>query len=101
MNASPEKKSQPRLWLLAGLLLLPFMLTNDSIWIDEGNTAMYAMQPDFHSWWERLRHDMQADCQMPLSMFFAMISGRVIGTAEWQLRAINLIWGALALTGMY
>jgi|GEM_PF-4487423 len=43
---------------------------------------------------------MQADCQMPHSMFFAMLSGRVIGTAEWQLRAINLLWGALALIGM-
>lgn len=101
MKDKSEKQNHPRLWLLAGLLLLPFMLTNDSIWIDEGNTAMYAMRPDFHSWWQHLRQDVQADCQMPLSMFFAMVSGRLLGTAEWQMRVINLLWGALALIGMY
>ena len=91
----------PRFWLLAGLLLLPFMLTNESLWLDEGNTAMYVMQPDFHSWWHYLRQDSQADCQMPLSMFFAWVSGRLLGTQEWQMRAVNLLWGVLALVGMF
>jgi hypothetical protein len=40
MNDNPAKQTRPRFWLFAGLLLLPFMLTNDSIWIDEGNTAI-------------------------------------------------------------
>ena len=91
----------PRNWLLAGLLLLPFMVTNDSLWIDEGDTAMYAMQPDFHSWWHHLRQDSAADCQMPLSMLFAWIGGRMLGTQEWQLRVVNLVWGVLALIAMY
>ena len=91
----------PRFWLLAGLLLLPFMLTNDSLWLDEGNTGMYVIQPDFHSWWHYLRQDLQADCQMPLSMFFAWVSGRMLGTQEWQMRAVNLLWGVLALVGMF
>jgi hypothetical protein len=91
----------PRFWLLCGLLLLPFMLTNDSLWIDEGDTAMYAMQPDFHSWWHHLRQDTAADCQMPLSMLFAWIGGRVLGTQEWQMRAVNLLWGVLALGAMF
>jgi len=91
----------PRVGLLAVLLLLPFMLTNDSLWLDEGNTAMYVIQPDFHSWWHYLRHDLEADCQMPLSMFFAWISGRTLGQQEWQMRAVNLLWGVLALGGMF
>ena len=77
------------------------MLTNDSLWIDEGGTAMYAMQPDFHSWWHHLGQDNTSDSEMPLTMFFAMISGSMLGTAEWQMRAINLLWGALAMVGMY
>ena len=101
MNFNRMKLTSFNFSLFFALLLLPFMLTNDSIWIDEGDTAMYAMQPDFHSWWQYLRHDALADCQMPLSMFFAMISGRLLGTAEWQMRAINLLWGALAMVGMY
>jgi hypothetical protein len=38
---------------------------------------------------------------MPLSMFFAWISGRMLGTQEWQMRAVNLLWGVLALAGMF
>jgi hypothetical protein len=101
MNEDPAINFHPRLWLFAGLLLLPFMLTNDSIWIDEGGTAMYAAQPDFHSWWYHLGEDKGSDCEMPLAMLLAWLSGPVLGTAEWQLRAINLLWGALALIGIY
>ena len=60
--------SSPRFWLLAALLLLPFMVNNDSLWLDEGDTAMYVLQPDFHAWCDRLVHDGQADCQMPLAL---------------------------------
>jgi hypothetical protein len=91
----------PRFWLLAGLLLLPFMLTNDSIWLDEGDTAMYAMQPDFHSWREHLRQSLDSNCLMPLPMFFAWIGGRMLGTQEWQMRAVNLLWGVFAVAGMF
>lgn len=93
--------SRPGFWLCAALLLLPFMLTNDSLWIDEGDTAMYALQPDFSSWWQHLRQDPAADCQMPLSMLFAWISGRMLGVGEWQMRAVNLLWGVVTLAGMY
>ena len=93
--------SSPRIWLLAALLALPFMVSNDSLWLDEGDTALYAVQPDFHAWCERLHDDKQADCQMPLALLCSWVSGKIWGSAEWQLRAINLIWGALALIGMY
>ena len=49
-----------------GFLLLPFMVANESLWLDASNTARYALQPDFHSWWIFLNHDINADCQMPL-----------------------------------
>lgn len=90
-----------RIALLLGLLLLAVMVSNDSLWLDEGDMALYAIQPDFHSWLHYLRNDVAADCQMPLSMFCAWVGGKTLGTAEWQLRAINVIWGALALLGMY
>jgi hypothetical protein len=94
-------KFNPAWGLVAGLLLLPLMPTNESLWLDEGDTALYAVQPDFGSWWHRLRQDIAADCQMPLSMFFAWVTGQTLGTEEWQLRAVNVLWGALALAGMY
>src|SRR5215471_242455 len=86
--------------LLLALAILPLAVTNDSLWLDEGDTAMYALEPTFHSWCDRLLHDGQADCQMPLSMFCAWAVGKVVGTSEWQLRAVNIFWGALALVAM-
>lgn len=62
---------------------------------------MYVLQPDFHSWWDRLRHDHSADCQMPLAGLCDWVAGKLWGTKEWQLRAVNLLWGALSLAGMY
>lgn len=90
-----------RFCLLLALVLLPLTISNDSLWLDEGDTAMYARDPDFSAWRERLLHDGQADCQMPLAMLCAWVGGKILGTQEWQLRAVNLLWGALALLAMY
>lgn len=101
--SSPDRAplANPRFWLVAGLLLLPFMITNQSLWIDEGNTALYAIQPDLPAWWHRLREDPAADSQMPFSLFVVWLNGWVWGTREWQMRAVNLLWGGLALWGMF
>ncbi|HEY1663659.1 MAG TPA: hypothetical protein VGI03_14670 [Verrucomicrobiae bacterium] len=96
-----QNKWHPFLWLLPALLLLPLMISNDSLWLDEGDTATYALQPDFHSWWFFLNHDLAADCQMPLSMFLAWVSAWTLGLQEWQMRAFNVLFGMLALLGMY
>jgi len=62
---------------------------------------MYALAPDFSAWSQRLLHDEQADCQMPLAMLCSWLGGKILGTQEWQLRAVNLIWGALALVALH
>ena len=38
---------------------------------------------------------------MPLSMGFAWTMARIFGTTEWQLRAVNLVWGILAVLAFY
>ena len=104
--------SSPGFWLLAALCLLPLMVDCDSLSLDEGDTAMYALQPNFQEFCHRLWIDRQADCQMPLSMLAAWVSSEVLGTkedwevraahpdGEWQLRAVNLVWGAAALLAL-
>lgn len=86
---------------LAAFLLLPLMISSQSLWIDEGDTAVYALQPDLRAWLDHLLEDINADCQMPLSMFIAWLLARVGGTSEWALRAPNLLWGAGALGIFY
>ncbi len=92
--------NSPRFWLLLSLLILPLTVSNDSLWLDEGDTAVYAQQPDFSAWRQWLVHDRLADCQMPLAMLSAWVGGKVFGTQEWQLRALNLVWGVLALVAL-
>lgn len=87
--------------MLLALAILPLTISNDSLWLDEGDTAMYALEPTFHSWCERLLHDGQADCQMPLAMLAAWVGAKTFGSQEWQLRAVNLLWGALAVLALY
>ena len=87
-------------YLIAALALLPLMITGDSLWMDEGTTSGYAMQPDFQGWLSFLHHDQGGDCQMPLGMFFAWLGGKTLGVGEWQMRAVNIFWGALTLVFM-
>ena len=89
--------TRERLYLCAAILLLPFMITGDSLWIDEGTAAKFAWQPDFHQWVNALVHEGGSDSQMLLGDFCAWVGGRLIGQSEWQLRAVNLFWGALTL----
>lgn len=87
--------------LCAAFILMLMMITGESFWIDEGDTALYAMQPNFTSWLHRLVNDTNADCQMPLTMFTSWLVGITLGTGEWVLRAQNFIFGGIALFAMY
>ena len=87
-------------YLIAALALLPLMITGDSLWLDEGATAKYAMMPDLQGWLSLLHRDNGGDCQMPMGMFFAWLGGKTLGTSEWQMRAVNIFWGALTLLFM-
>lgn len=93
--------SVSKLALIAGLVLLPLMISNQSLWIDEADVAYYGRQPTFEAWRYLLTHDLSSDCQMPLTMFGGWVVSHTIGTQEWQLRVINVLWGVLALLGMY
>jgi len=86
--------------LLIALALMPLMVTNQSFWLDEGDTGIYAIQPDFSSWLQHLTSDRNADCQMPLTMLSSWLVGIGVGASEWTLRAQNLLFGGIALLAM-
>ena len=90
-----------RLILILGVILIPLMITNESLWLDEACTALFAIRPDFHSWRAFLAENTSSDAQMPLSMFLAWVTDKLIGSAEWQLRAINALWAFIALLGVW
>lgn len=84
------------LYAALSLAAAALMISNASIWIDEGQTLHFAWQPTFSAWWETLRTNVKSEAQMPLGMFLAWVGVQTIGDGEWQLRAMNFLWVALA-----
>ncbi|MEI7435262.1 MAG: hypothetical protein WCL16_00475 [bacterium] len=96
--------SVANLLLLLAICLLPFMPTDESLWIDEICTVGYAAQPTITAWFGHLRNDAlvvhSSDAQMPLGMFLTWLCVRVLGESEWALRAPNLVYAALAMVAL-
>jgi hypothetical protein len=84
-----------RVYLGAALALTFLMPSSDSLWIDEAQTWKSAVIPNFGAWFHALRTNPFSEALMPLGMFVAWVSAKLIGTSEWQLRAINILWTSL------
>ncbi len=82
--------------MVAALLLLPLMVSNRSLWIDEGQTASYASLPGIGEFCERIRADNAigslSEGMMPLSMFLAWVGGKILPATEVALRLPNLLY---------
>lgn len=65
-------------------------VSNQSLWIDEGNSAMKAIQPSFMLFWEKMKELGGSDLQMPLYMFLIWAWEKVFGHSEFALRALNI-----------
>ncbi|MCX7590211.1 MAG: hypothetical protein N2255_01145 [Kiritimatiellae bacterium] len=89
------------LLLVLPLLLIPWMISNQSLWIDEGETAFFATRPDFCSWWSELLTFPLSGVQMPAYMFGVWGLGRLGLTSEWGLRAQNALWITLAVLALW
>jgi hypothetical protein len=63
-----------------------------SLWIDEALTAVVAIQPTLHGWWQALVQEKTSDLQMPLYMLYMWGYEKLFGAGEWALRLANLPW---------
>lgn len=88
-------------WLAAALALLPFMISGESLWIDEAQTAAYAMEPGLGDLCQRLLHDPKSEAMMPLPMALAWGGVRLLGAGEIALRLPNLLYLAAAFWAVW
>ena len=65
-------------------------VSNQSLWIDEGNSAMKAIQPSFVLFWEKMKELGGSDLQMPLYMGLLWAWEKIFGHSEYALRALNI-----------
>ena len=82
--------------LIVSLLVGAFAITNQSLWIDEANSALKAMQPSLLTWWHTLLSEKGSDVQMPVYMFYLWAWEKIAGHSEVALRLANLPWLFLA-----
>lgn len=89
--------------LSIALLLTVFIPSNQSLWIDEAQTAYYASEPTFAGVMHKLvaAEDYASDAQMPFGVLGAWVGARILGTGEWQLRAPNIAWAMAAVIGIW
>lgn len=84
-------------WLLAALALVSLMPTQQSLWIDEGTTAVYAHEPTLRAFFGRLLAEQHSETQMPLGLFSFWLGSRAVGVSEIGLRLISTFWTAVAI----
>ncbi len=71
-------------------LIAAIAVSNQSLWIDEGNSAMKAIQPSFVLFWEKMKELGGSDLQMPLYMGLLWAWEKIFGDSEYALRALNI-----------
>lgn len=71
-------------------LIAAMAVSNQSLWIDEGNSAMKAIQPSFVLFWEKMKELSGSDLQMPLYMGLLWAWEKISGHSEYALRALNI-----------
>jgi len=86
--------------ILSSLLIGAVAVTDQSLWIDEVNTAFKAVQPSLGDWWATMAREKGSDLQMPLYMLCAWVWDKIFGSSEYALRALNIPWFAVAAVAM-
>jgi hypothetical protein len=95
------KAIKPIIITLLLLIVLMSGIKSDSLWIDEAETANYALQPTFSEWQKVLISDAEANCQFPLYMLGIWEWEKITGPSEYALRAFNILFAMLAIAAFY
>jgi hypothetical protein len=85
------------IFAVIAIALISAMPSTDSVWTDEAQTYHYAKQPSFEAWRSELVSAKESETLMPVGMFVPWVAAKVLGTSEWSMRAINILWAILAL----
>jgi hypothetical protein len=87
----PPRPSSKELALLVLCLLVSFTsISTQSFWIDEGNSALRAIQPTLAEFWVQNIRFGGSDLQMPGYMLSLWAWEKAFGPSEYALRALNI-----------
>ncbi|MFA7345874.1 MAG: hypothetical protein WC003_16360, partial [Terrimicrobiaceae bacterium] len=72
--------------------MIYFVPSNRSLWVDEGYTALSALEPSFSEWVNRFPVNFGYDPLKPLEGFATFAFSRFTGSSELALRYHNALW---------
>jgi hypothetical protein len=81
--------------ILLGILALgvfSFAVSSQSFWLDELGSIEKAIQPTLAGWHHLMIAQTGSDMQMPLYMIFLWVWEKILGHAEWVMRAAGIPW---------
>ena len=87
----------PKAFAIVAFILCLFMPSAQSLWIDEAQTWHYASAPTVGALFSELNTTHTSEGLMPLGMLVPWAGIRIFGEGEWQLRALNILWAAVAV----
>ena len=87
--------------VLGGALLRLFMLTNQSLWYDEGLSLVATDSKTLSGTFDALAGRTGGDKYQPLYFFVLSAWRSVVGDSEFSLRALSVLPGIVALFFMY
>lgn len=83
--------------LVVFILLSLGAITSQSLWIDEANGALKAIQPTWSNFWDVMLKEKGSDMQMPGYLLALWGWEKLVGSSEWALRSLNIVWLTLGL----
>jgi len=103
MPDSPPRSSAlaPLLFVLLACTVACVAVSSQSLWTDEAETSLMALQPTIQGWWHTLYLEHNSNLQLPLYMIYIWGWSRLFGTAEVVMRAANVPWFLLGLAALW
>jgi len=89
------------LWLLLAVIVALSAITGQSLWIDEGASAIHAMQGSITDLWWSLRNEANSNMQIIWYHLYIWIFEKVSGHSEFALRAANIPLFAMGVGALY
>jgi hypothetical protein len=87
--------------ILAALGVGLLAVSSDSLWIDEGLSAVKAVTPSPEAAWQELRTEANTNMHMLLYMAALWAWEKFSGPSEWALRSMNIPFFVLGVTALW
>lgn len=87
--------------ILAALGVGLLAVSSDSLWIDEGLSAVKAVAPSPEAAWQELRTEANTNMHMLFYMAALWAWEKCFGSSEWALRSMNIPFFVLGVTALW